>query len=232
MGIELGFSITERTLGTDLRRAVIEIKGGRFVSGKGKYVTSWDLGRTGLMSFHGLNKTAAKEHPWILKLNRGRVERDNDDSFSLEGIEFKRTATGRLRHKSFLVGQWEAGLATNTFKNLLETWAAACRGMRQNVRSINKKYSEEEGKFKIPLLHEKVVEVTAGLCNGIQKVSESMEPWDEDAVNEGRAMITESLNQSMLLLRTPLVELGKKINNDMKVHHWCGDYRTEGAECK
>lgn len=232
MSIGLGFSITERTLGTDIRRAVVEIKGGRFVSGKGKYVSSWDLGRTGLLSFHGLNKTEAKEHPWILELNRGRVDRDNDDSFNLEGIPFKRTATGRLRHKSFLVGQWEAGLSTNTFKNLLETWSGACSGMRQNIRSVNKKYAEEEDKFKIPLLKQKAIDVTAELCGGLEKISKSMDPWDEDGVNEGRTQIIESLNQAGLLLRTPLMELGKKINNDMKLHHWCGDYRSEGAECK
>ena len=48
MTIEMGFSIKQRTLGSDIRKASIEIKGGKFVGGKGKYKAYWDMGRSGL----------------------------------------------------------------------------------------------------------------------------------------------------------------------------------------
>jgi len=231
MGIKFSFSVQERALGSDVRRSTIEITGGKFVDGKGEYSVYWDMGRSGL-SFPGLGKTDAKNHEWLMQLRRNNVDRKSDDLFHLAGVPFKRTATGRLRHKSFLVGKWEAKLSTKTFRDLLRNWAAGCRTMRQKVRQVNKKYPDEDGKFKVPVLKQKAVDITAKLCNAMKKLSDSVEPWKEEDINSARKEMIESLNMARDLLRKPLVTLGKKIKNDMMPHHWCGDYKKDGSECK
>jgi hypothetical protein len=228
LGVKMGFSIKEQTLGPDIRRAFIEITGGRFVSGKGKYRSSWDQGRSGLR-FPGLAKEA-KDQPGVLALSGHKPRRKGEKgTFELAGLKFKKVDTGRHRSKSFLVGKWEAHASTDTFKDLLKSWEGGCRGLKRKVREINKDY--EPDRFKLPPLKDEAVKVAIDVCKGISTIASAVEPWDKDAIKKARLQLHKALERAQKNLRQPLMDAAKILKTDIKPASWCGDPKTKGSPC-
>lgn len=228
MVFNFSFSIKERVIKSDIKRAVLKIKGGRFVRDKGTFNVYWDTGRAGL-SFPGLKKHI-KDKPGLKALYRNKISRPKDGVFSLAGIKFKRLKTGRHRSKSFLVGQWEGRASTDTFKDLLQSWAGGCRGLKRKIRKINKSIEPEQ--FKIPLLKQKAVDVGIQICKAISKIAKSVEPWDAAAVKQGRVQLQNALVKAQTTLRKPLLDAAKILKSDIKPHFWCGDPNGKGTPCK
>lgn len=228
MIIEMDFTIKERTLGATLRRASVEIKGGRFVAGKGKYRSSYDTTSGGGLRLSALKN---KSHdPSVQMLHSNQMSRVDNNTFKLSGITFTRIKRHKGSSKEFLVGLWQSVSKTDTFLKLLETWYMGCRRLKREIEELNKRAKEE--KFKIePLLFE-AKNVAQEVCQGMQLMFEGAKgKWESSKIEQARKHLSKALEIAKKNINKPLLDMAEHLKSDQKPIPWCGALE-KGSACK
>lgn len=229
--VKMTFWAQERTLGPTLRKSIINVKGGRYVAGRGTYKSSWDLGSRGLR-FSSLYKEGV--HPSVRALSGNKVRRVKGQPkvIRIGGVPF--TKIGRMKGTSrggYIVGVWTATFKTDTFAKLLESWAVGCRRLKRMLRELHKTY-EDKTKFKLPPLKEQANKVALELCRGMSVLNEATKAkWDNTRVDIARRHIDKALDLAKKTINGPLKLVGKKAGSNIQPEPWCGALK-KGSPCK